>query len=457
MGSPFWSGKVNSGALELTFMARHSPCRFKLYRSPLCLVILALLLAKIGPAQVTRREKTSPGPRAIGLLQIPPKGKAHLIPIAILVDGQFFDASAYKAAPVPFALYSDTVGEGTWRTEDEVAAAAAKKKKVSSIPRGMGDDDGRPHLKRAPGSESTTSDSSASKTTATPAPAAPPPGPTSTSAGTTPAPMPAPAPAPTASTTAANPNVDPDDADPNRPALKRGKQDSKPEIITPTPVSVSLSKPKPGATSATDKSALSAAAQIQVFPAISDAHTVESHTYEFIAKQDELDLFRKKMLDLAKIEVQAKLKPSPAQSTNVPEPAPRKVTTKTSATHSNIDFKNVQLRVFDLNSSNEPVLILTTIAAAPGTSKSPTQTLYLTLVAREDLYGDLHKAFSNITDDAHLDVIPRLELIDAVDADGDGQGELLFQQHYAAGSTYLIDRVMGQQLYPLFEGKLAQP
>jgi len=443
-----------------------------------------LLLAKIGPAQVTRREKTSPGPRAIGLLQIPPKGKAHLIPIAILVDGQFFDASAYKAAPVPFALYSDTVyegfrdgvsqglftvagalqgpdnswlGEGTWRTEDEVAAAAAKKKKVSSIPRGMGDDDGRPHLKRAPGSESTTSDSSASKTTPTPAPAAPPPGPTSTSAGTTPAPMPAPAPAPTASTTAANPNVDPDDADPNRPALKRGKQDSKPEIITPTPVSVSLSKPKPGATSATDKSALSAAAQIQVFPAISDAHTVESHTYEFIAKQDELDLFRKKMLDLAKIEVQAKLKPSPAQSTNVPEPAPRKVTTKTSATHSNIDFKNVQLRVFDLNSSNEPVLILTTIAAAPGTSKSPTQTLYLTLVAREDLYGDLHKAFSNITDDAHLDVIPRLELIDAVDADGDGQGELLFQQHYAAGSTYLIDRVIGQQLYPLFEGKLAQP
>lgn len=448
-----------------------------------------MLLAKIGVAQVTRREKTSPGPRAIGLLQIPPKGKAHMIPIAILVDGQFFDASAYKAAPVPFALYSDTVyegfrdgvsqglftvagalqgpdntwlGEGTWRTADEVAAAAANKKKVSSIPRGMGDDDGRPHLKRAPGSESTKSDSSASKST--PPPAATTSATTATetaaanttpSAPATPPAAPVTSPAPAASSTNSNPNADPDDADPNRPALKRGKQDPKPAIITPTPVSVSVSKAKPSAAPATTNSAPSAA-QIQVFPAISDAHTVESHTYEFIAKQDELDAFRKKMLDLARIEVQAKLRPS-GQSPITAMPASKRSATKVPATHSNIDFKNVQLRVFDLNSSNEPVLILTTVATAPGTSKSPTQTLYLTLVAREDLYGDLHKAFSNITDDAHLDVIPRLELIDAVDADGDGQGELLFQQHYAAGNTYLIDRVVGQQLYPLFEGKLAQP
>ncbi len=446
-----------------------------------------MLVAKIGVAQATRREKTSPGPRALGLLQIPPKGKAHLIPIAILVDGQFFDASAYKAAPVPFALYSDTVyegfrdgvsqglftvagalhgsdntwlGEGTWRTADEVAAAAAKKKKVSSIPRGMGDDDGRPHLKRAPGSEPTKSDAPASA--AATAPSTTTPAPSNTPLSTPPpaataAPPTTPSPAPTQMSTASNPNsnADPDDADPNRPALKRGKQEPKPEIITPSPVSVAVSKPKPGSPSAPGTSAPSPA-QIQVFPAISDAHTVESHTYEFIAKQDELDAFRKKMLDLARIEVRAKLKPS-GQSPTTAMPASKRSATKVPSTHSNIDFKNVQLRVFDLNSSNEPVLILTTMATAPGTSKSPTQTLYLTLVAREDLYGDLHKAFSSLTDDAHLDVIPRLELIDAVDADGDGQGELLFQQHYAAGSTYLIDRVIGQQLYPLFEGKLAQP
>ena len=47
----------------------------------------------------------------MGLLQLAPSGKAHLIPITILYDGEFYDASAYKAAPVPMALESGTVYE----------------------------------------------------------------------------------------------------------------------------------------------------------------------------------------------------------------------------------------------------------------------------------------------------------------------------------------------------------
>ena len=47
----------------------------------------------------------------MGLLQLAPNGKAHLIPITILYDGEFYDASAYKAAPVPMALESGTVYE----------------------------------------------------------------------------------------------------------------------------------------------------------------------------------------------------------------------------------------------------------------------------------------------------------------------------------------------------------
>src|ERR1700733_647496 len=109
-------------------------------------------------------KKTNKGPRALGLLELPPKGKAHLIPITILIDGKYYDASAYKAAPVPMALWSDTVyeavrsgvslglftvtgalqakdpnkamewmGEGTWQTASEVKAKAAKKS-VPSIP-----------------------------------------------------------------------------------------------------------------------------------------------------------------------------------------------------------------------------------------------------------------------------------------------------------------------------------
>ena len=48
----------------------------------------------------------------MGLVQLLPNGKARLVPITILYDGEFYDASAYKASPVPMALESGTVYEG---------------------------------------------------------------------------------------------------------------------------------------------------------------------------------------------------------------------------------------------------------------------------------------------------------------------------------------------------------
>jgi hypothetical protein len=76
----------------------------------------------------------------------------------------------------------------------------------------------------------------------------------------------------------------------------------------------------------------------------------------------------------------------------------------------------------------------------------------ITIVARQDVNGDLHKALANITDTQHLDAIPQLELIDAVDVDGDGRGELLFREVSEAGTAFVIYRVIGDRLYPLFQG-----
>ena len=58
------------------------------------------------------RKPTSSGPRALGLVQITPTGKARLTPICIVVDGKFFDAGSYKAAPVPMALDFGIIYEG---------------------------------------------------------------------------------------------------------------------------------------------------------------------------------------------------------------------------------------------------------------------------------------------------------------------------------------------------------
>src|ERR1700758_2911487 len=89
----------------------------RLYRTARIAVTLgALALAGVysATAQYAQRPaaaKQSKGPRALGLLQLSPDGKARLIPIAILYNGEFYDASAYKASPVPMALESGIVYE----------------------------------------------------------------------------------------------------------------------------------------------------------------------------------------------------------------------------------------------------------------------------------------------------------------------------------------------------------
>src|SRR6202163_2323714 len=105
-----------------------SPRRSSLYRSRLCAVPLAAssllasawlvpqLVAQVavqGPMrQYGHKPASAKGPRALGLIQLSPKGKARLTPIAIMMDGKFYGAGSYKAAPVPMALDFGIVYEG---------------------------------------------------------------------------------------------------------------------------------------------------------------------------------------------------------------------------------------------------------------------------------------------------------------------------------------------------------
>ena len=446
---PFSSGKVNSGALSLTSMA-FSPLRQPLYRSAgrgVILAVLALILAQIGAAQFARKETASKGPRALALIELAPNGKAHLIPVTILYDGQFYDASAYKASPVPMALESGTVyegertgvsqglftvggalqvknswiGDGTWRP---AGSAPAKKAFAPSKP--VEEDlDAPPKLRRSPEKPKTPEPSA-------PQPAAP--------QATPLAPVPAPA--------AAAPAAVEEDRD--RPVLRRGQQ-THPPGRSPTEAPVTQAKASP---SGPKKPSTAASGAIQVFPAISDARGPEPLPYTYDLKPEEEQQFRQKMLGLAADEVRARTKLLASESI---EPAPLSRTPprgKAAAKPPQPSFDDVQLRVFDLTSNNEPVLVLTAKARMPqrpNTTGAELQYL-VTLVARNDIYGELHKILANVTDTQHLDVVPRLELIDAVDADGDGRGELLFRQVSDAGSAFVIDRVIGDQLYTLFQG-----
>jgi len=112
------------------------------------------------------------------------------------------------------------------------------------------------------------------------------------------------------------------------------------------------------------------------------------------------------------------------------------------------------VRIFDLSNSNEPVLVLSAVTHPPdaGATGSEEEPKEITLIARTNLEGELRKLFFSATDSRHLDMAPRMELIDAVDADGDGRGELLFRRTFDSGSAYAIYRVTADGLWTLFEG-----
>ena len=179
-------------------------------------------------------------------------------------------------------------------------------------------------------------------------------------------------------------------------------------------------------------------------------------------KPEEEQQYRKKVLAMAADEVRARAKLLTAQTIQPAEPAKNPTARKSTATKPlQPDFEDVKLHVFDLNSSNEPVLILSAKTKFSQSSKekevSPSGLQYIvTLVVRQDVNADFHKVFSNVTDTSHLDVIPQMELIDAVDVDGDGRGELLFRQIYDAGTAFVVYRVIGNELYPLFQGTPAE-
>ena len=97
------------------------------------------------------------------------------------------------------------------------------------------------------------------------------------------------------------------------------------------------------------------------------------------------------------------------------------------------------------------MLVLTASATIPN-ARTPLQ--YTTaLIAREDIYGQLHKVFAQTTDNQHLDVIAKFEFIDAVDVDGDGRGELLFRTIRDSGTAFNVYAVIGDRLWPIFLGK----
>ena len=513
---------MSPGPTELRSAKLGSTKLYRTLRRAVILAGLALAFAPTLPAQSSAGKKAMKGPRALGLVELAPNGKAHLIPITILYDGEFYDATAYKASPVPMALESGTVyegvragvsqglftvtsalqgnntwiGNGTWQSDSAIAAAkaaAAKRRAAMSKP-APEPVEGPPVLRRAsPKQEKPSQDSpapapagngpasapsaetpsAAGPSASAPAPSVPAaeedpdrptlkrPAPTVQAASTPASSVPAaeedpdrptlkrPAPTVQAASTPP-PSVPAAEEDPDRPVLKRG---------APTPAELKRqSSPVPTAAAKdahkTPAPAHAASGSVQLIPAISDAAGPEPRPYAYSLKPDEEQKLRKRVLALAADAVRAWAAQPESVGTQPPAHSSRP---ERKSQPPQPSFEDVRLHAFDLSNSNEPVVVLTAKARLPVRPNTTSDLQYIiTLVAREDIYGDLHKVFASVTDTHHFDVLSRLELIDAVDADGDGRGELLFRQVSDSGSAFVLYRVIGDQLWPLFQGTPGQ-
>jgi hypothetical protein len=121
-------------------------------------------------------------------------------------------------------------------------------------------------------------------------------------------------------------------------------------------------------------------------------------------------------------------------------------------------LENVQMTAYDLWTTNQPVLVLSAEAHMPpppaGTPHAAVETdlqYSILLVAYPDIYNNLHKIYDGVTDKYHLDMTPRLELVDAVDADGDGRGELLFRETSDGSNGWVIYRASQDKLWKMFD------
>ncbi len=447
-------------------------------------------------------KKNKRGPRAIAVVEFLPGGGTRLVPIALWINDRFYDASLYGANPEPMALEPETlyqalthgepagwftvttprdvngnwVAEGQWKPVQPLEARLAKQaaKQPKPQPKGhdvLSDDQGPPVLRRPGSSDSSSPGGSGSAPNSTAGGNSTSSGSGSSTGSSSPPPKPdddsdrptlkaspssssAPSdskptlsdntqPAKVAAVSNLPPASSPDENDPNRPILRRGKPPEQ-SAVNPSNAASSnadvskAAKPvSPAGVTDTPSAAAKATQAPRAYAAISDAGTYETRSLLYGMAAGERQSLGEPMSRMAMDEIRK-------YASKHNGPAPPKTAT----------IADYDLRGFDLDYSNSPTLVLS--AKLPVAPAKPTPTgefdYFVTVVAKVDINGVPQKIFSVVTDRNHLDAFPRMQIIDAVDADANGRGDLLFRQYSDTGISYALFRVFPYQMTKIFEG-----
>lgn len=217
-----------------------------------------------------------------------------------------------------------------------------------------------------------------------------------------------------------------DVTDPDRPKLKRGKSTADSLAVIP--------------------SLMGMPPDMQQAVAVSDEKSGPEHLWSFAwANAEDEGKMKSALEDIARDALGLNPPPPPAAPKRtavhtkarkpVPPPAPPEPA----------PLLDERFRVFELAYSSGATLVLTAHTDGQGAQEK-----FVTLVAQPDLYGNLMVLLKSVTDAAHLDMTPRMRLVDAVDAMADNRGELLFELRGSTQRQFALYRVLRGQVDKLF-------
>jgi hypothetical protein len=434
---------------------------------------LTLLLALAAPALAqypghvgSTNKKEAPTVRAVAVLEwtgdMGKPSASRIIPISVFDGEQYQPGGLYLAKPEPLALEAGTeyvlqdagvarglfdintaqdvdgywFGYGAWKPMAP-PPKRPKPKQGRNMPQVVTDaGNGRPHFKgRDSSGNSTSTDSSSTSSTSNSGSS------NSGSSGDPDRPTlrrrsDSSSSAHSAGASSADAGSSPETpiggADPDRPRIMHGQQtptdEYQPAQLTGVP------------------------SGLQQMIAVSDASDREAHPFVYLWADPADATKMQEQMQIAATAAIAASEPPPAKTTTRAHAATattaaqrRKAAAAAAAAPPKAVFTNERFKAYELTFSGGATLVYTA-----ETQDHAGKTKYVTLIAQPDFNGVPKVLFKSVTDDIHLDVTPKMRLVDAVDARANNRGDLVFELRRTHDREFVIYRIGGGQAEQVF-------
>lgn len=267
--------------------------------------------------------------------------------------------------------------------------------------------------------------------------------------------------------TSADPSADsgskaaPQDVDPDRPTLHR-RSDSAAAVAPAGERDPDRPTLRRGAPAAGDPSLQASRLtgmppDLQQMVAISDSAATEDHPfqYQWASPGDALKM-KAALEEIAKKAIAAAAVPRGFSATASLNPAAKTrpaasktnlnshATPKTPAASLLPQLRDEKFNAYELSYSGGATLVLT---ASSGTGAAERD---VTIIAQPDFYGVPHVLLQSVADPTHLDMTPRMRLIDAVDTAGNNRADLIFELRGETDRQFAIYKIASGRAEQVF-------